>query len=331
MLTIVEKAGLDPAGAPTTWDELIANAKTVMDRGAAPFGVVLRLPRLALTDPDHALHQHRCLRAGNRSLHVEQRCCGAGAGDHEADDGAGEPRRAERRHHRRGVDRTPDDDGLPAAAVRYYIKYQNAPMRFAATWPDPTKLRWRPCRCRKAARAARSSGIPARCCSRTARTSNRRRTTMTALTTDQRIWQESVAGNPEKASRPWASCRSATRSGKSTGPAPPEWLTGQSVGQRRSGISLPNASAIAPTQARHHPVQRGRPFYSAYLSGERTDAKTALTEAYDAVKAEVRQGHNTSRSPSDPSGSQAVSAWLPSAGTCRRHQMADAVTGHLLL
>jgi len=37
---ILEKAGIDPEAAPSTWDEFIANAQKVQDSGAAPYGLV---------------------------------------------------------------------------------------------------------------------------------------------------------------------------------------------------------------------------------------------------------------------------------------------------
>ncbi|CAN5839452.1 hypothetical protein BH20CHL2_BH20CHL2_00500 [soil metagenome] len=36
---LVEQAGLDPSVAPQNWDEFIANARTVQESGAAPFGL----------------------------------------------------------------------------------------------------------------------------------------------------------------------------------------------------------------------------------------------------------------------------------------------------
>src|SRR4051812_17446528 len=36
---LVQKAGLDPEASPKTWDEMIANAKQVVAKKAAPFGV----------------------------------------------------------------------------------------------------------------------------------------------------------------------------------------------------------------------------------------------------------------------------------------------------
>src|SRR5438045_9763430 len=40
-----------------------------------------------------------------------------------------------------GVNDTPDEEAFAARQVAYYVKYQNAPIRFANTWPDPSKLR----------------------------------------------------------------------------------------------------------------------------------------------------------------------------------------------
>ena len=36
-----------------------------------------------------------------------------------------------------GVNTTPDEEAFAARQAAYYIKYQNAPTRFAGTWPDP--------------------------------------------------------------------------------------------------------------------------------------------------------------------------------------------------
>ena len=39
-----------------------------------------------------------------------------------------------------GVNTTPDEEAFAARQAAYYIKYQNAPTRFAGTWPDPSVL-----------------------------------------------------------------------------------------------------------------------------------------------------------------------------------------------
>ena len=39
-----------------------------------------------------------------------------------------------------GVNTTPDEEVFAARQAAYYVKYQNAPTRFAGTWPDPSVL-----------------------------------------------------------------------------------------------------------------------------------------------------------------------------------------------
>ena len=102
---IVEAAGLDPEVAPTTWDEYLANAQKIVDSGAAPFGCTFDyhawrslLPithsiSLDVYDPETG------------SVHVEQRSGGRGARDHEADDAARQPGRAQPGHDRRRRER----------------------------------------------------------------------------------------------------------------------------------------------------------------------------------------------------------------------------------
>jgi hypothetical protein len=69
-----------------------------------------------------------------------------------------------------GVNNTPDEDAFAAQQAAYFVKYQNAPLRFAATWPDPSGCSLDRCPSRPPARVRRSSGQPAPACSSTART-----------------------------------------------------------------------------------------------------------------------------------------------------------------
>ncbi len=50
---------------------------------------------------------------------------------------------------------------------------------------------------------------------------------------------------------------------------------------------MPNASAIVTTELSVTQFNVAAPFYSAYLAGEVDDAKTAMTDAWDAVNAEL--------------------------------------------
>ena len=67
--------------------------------------------------------------------------------------------------------------------------------------------------------------------------------------------------------------------------APPDWLTANPWATT-VWESLPEASAIAPSKLSITQFNVAAPFYTKYLSGDASDAKQALTEAYDAVKAE---------------------------------------------
>ena len=63
-----------------------------------------------------------------------------------------------------GVNQTPDEQVFASKAAAYYIKYQNAHLRFASTWEDPSQVTASPhCQRPKMALAGRCSGQPARC------------------------------------------------------------------------------------------------------------------------------------------------------------------------
>jgi hypothetical protein len=62
----------------------------------------------------------------------------------------------------------------------------------------------------------------------------------------------------------------------------PDWLTDWAFAIK-DGLGA--AQAITPTILSIQQFDLAAPFYTAYLRGEKTDAKAALTEAMDAVQA----------------------------------------------
>ena len=108
---------------------------------------------------------------------------------------------------------------------------------------------------------------------------------MTALTTDQRIWQESIDGDEANGVPPVGQLPLYTSIWDEYTASPPEWLTANPWATT-VWESLPKASAIAPSKLSITQFNVAAPLYTAYLSGEEADAKTALTKAYDAVQAE---------------------------------------------
>jgi hypothetical protein len=69
---------------------------------------------------------------------------------------------------------------------------------------------------------------------------------------------------------------------------PPEWLTANPWAQEIYD-SLATASAIAPSILAIKQFDTARPEWHKYLSGETPDAKTAMTAAMDAVRAEFKK------------------------------------------
>lgn len=279
---LVTAAGLDPDVAPETWDDLIANAQAVVDSGAAPFGVTFdRLPWRSIIpithsistdvyDPDTGLFQWNA-DATVEALEIMKRMMPLANPD------VLNPGQTDG-----GVNQTPDEQAFASQAVAYYIKYQNAPLRFAGTWPDPSQLRL--------ARLPKTAdGVGGTVFWTTGAVllnyggdKEQAAAYLDTLTHDQRIWEKSVTGTPPDQPAVgqlpvydtiWEEYR-ANR---------PEWLTDWAFSIRDG---MENASAIHPTRLGLTQFNVAMPFYLGYLAGEESDAKTALDNAMAAVEAE---------------------------------------------
>ena len=122
-----------------TWDEFIANAKTVVSTKAAPYGAMFDAHGWRSLAPiTHTFSTNVYTPAGLfdftsdaavNALEIMKRMKEVAPKNMlEAGKTDG------------GVNTTPDEDAFAARQAAYYVKYQNAPMRFAATWPDPKLL-----------------------------------------------------------------------------------------------------------------------------------------------------------------------------------------------
>jgi len=281
---LVEKAGLDPSAAPKTWDEFIANARTVQQSGAAPFGLTFDFHAWRSLIPiTHSIstdvYDENGLFMWNSDAAVEaleimkqfMELANPDVLNEGTTDG--------------GVNQTPDEQAFASMRAAYYIKYQNAPMRFAGTWPDPSKLQM-------SALPAPEGGAGGTVFWDTGAVLfthglNKAQAGeyMKTISTDPRIWEESVAGNPDEGVTPPGQLPVLKSVWAEYEASPPEWLT---ANPWASSIweNLPNASAIAPSKLSVTQFNVAAPFYIKYLNGETADAKTALTEAQDAVMAE---------------------------------------------
>ena len=278
---LVAAAGLDPEVAPATWDELIANAQTVVDSGAAPFGVtfdrnawrslipITHSISSDVYDPDTGLFQWNSEPAV-QALEIMKRMMPLANPD------VLNPGQTDG-----GVNQTPDEQAFAAQTVAYMVKYLNAPLRFGGVWPDPSQVRL-------GALPKTDDGVggtvfwsTGSVLLRYGEDKEQAAQYMDVLTHYDRLWELSVTGSPEQTAvgqlpiyeTTWEEYR-ANR---------PEWLTDWAFDVVEG---LENASAIRPTRLGLTQFTVAAPFYMAYLSGEASDAQAALDEAMAAVEAE---------------------------------------------
>lgn len=283
---LVAKAELDPEKAPVTWDELIANAQQVKDKGVAPFGLTFDFHAwrslLPIThsistdvyDKETGLFQWNSDPAVE-ALEIMKRMMPLANPD-VLNEGTTDA----------GVNGTPDEQAFASQQAAYYIKYQNAHLRFAGTWPDPSKLRL-------GALPKTESGVGGTVFWTTGAVlmtyGNDKQAAadyMTALTNDQRIWEHSVVGDKAKNETAVGQLPVYQTMWDEYEAQKPEWLADWAFAIK-DGLGA--ANAIAPTKMSISQFTTATPFYVAYLKGEKDDAKAALTEAMDAVMAEYEK------------------------------------------
>src|SRR5262245_34108474 len=275
-----EKAGI--TAAPTNWDEYLASAKKVKDSGAATYGATFDAHGWRSLAPfthslstkvytpeglfdftnDAVVEALKLMKKIMELSHPDILLAGATDG---------------------GVNGTPDEVAFAAQKVAYYTKYFNSPLRFAANWPDPTKLKL--------------AGLPkfangegstvfwtTGCCLFTyGQNKDKAAEYVKALTYDQQIWQDSIAGTPTAHPGqlpPYNSLYAKWDAEK------PSWMQ-PFVGLIRAQLDV--ARAITNHEFSLTQFQIGQPYWEKYLKGEEADPKVALQAAKDAVAAEVKE------------------------------------------
>jgi len=282
---LVEKAGLDPEVAPKTWDEFIENARTVQESGVAPFGLVfdnrdwrslIPITHSISTDvytPDGLFMYDS--EPAIQALEILGRMMELTIPDVLS---PGEP----------SAPILVEEAAFQAQQAAYSFKYQNSPLRFASQWPDPSKLRIS----RLPAPEGGAGGTVFWDTGAVLFTygENKQQAVdfFTALSTDERIWQFSVVGDPEEGIPPAGQLPVLESQWAAWEENPPEWITANPwTWEIRD--SLANASAIAPSILAIKQFDTARPEWHKYLTGEVPDAKTAATNAMNAVRAEFKR------------------------------------------
>jgi ABC-type glycerol-3-phosphate transport system substrate-binding protein len=278
---LVRKAGLNPNQRPRTWDEFIANAKKVVSSKAAPYGAVFDAHGWRSLAPiAHTFNPNVYTPAGLfdftsdaavNSLEVMKRLMEV------APRNILEPGKVDG-----GVNTTPDEEAFAARQAAYYVKYQNAPTRFAGTWPDPSQLH--------IAGLPKSGGKGGTVFWNTGAAlfkygENKKGAAnyMEFLTRDVRIWQHALGKNVRGASGQLSPYKSDWAKWEKS---PPAWIADWAFTVRKE---LATSKAIKTHKFGLNQFVIGKPAWEAYLKGDEKNAKRALTKARDLVLAEVKK------------------------------------------
>lgn len=282
---LVEAAGLDPEAAPQTWDEFIENSRLVQESGAAPYGCVfdyhdwrslIPITHSFSTDvyTEEGLFRYDSDEAV-MALEIMKRMMEYAPSDI-LTDGATDG----------GVNATPDEMAFGGEEAAYYIKYQNAHLRKASEWVDPSMLRFAamPGPDGPGGTVFWDTGV-------TLFTHGQNKQAsadfVAALSSDMGIWQNSITGSedgdPPVGQMPilesiWAEWRANAPDYVAGNP----WVFGLYDG-------LEKARAIQPSILSIDQFTVARVEWVKYLEGSEADPKVALQKAMDAVNAKYKE------------------------------------------
>jgi ABC-type glycerol-3-phosphate transport system substrate-binding protein len=279
---IVEKAGLDPEKAPKTWDEFIANAKKVVSSKAAPYGAVFDahgwrslapITHTFSTDvyrPDGLFDFTN--EATVKALEVMKRLMEV-APKNILEEGKVDA----------GVNTTPDEEAFAARQAAYYIKYQNAPTRFAGTWPDPSVLHIAGMPKQPGGAGATVFWNTGAALFKYGQNKKLAADYMSYLTHDMRIWKHALGKDVRGASGQLNPYKSTWAKWDKSHPA---WIADWAFTVRKQ---LATSKAIRTHKFGLTQFVLGKPAWEEYLKGDEKDPKKALAKAQALVLAEVKK------------------------------------------
>jgi len=287
---ITTKAGIADT-PPADWDEYLADAKKVVDSGAAHYGCTFDAHGWRSLCPiTHSISTNTYYKLPGdtssqmlfdftsepalQALDIMKKMLdlsSANALQPGATDG--------------GVNSTPDEIAFAAQQVGYYIKYQNAPLRMAAKWTDPTTLRLGALPNPKGGEGSTVFWNTGAALFKWGQNKEKAAEYMVALTHNMRIWKDSIggssAGHPGQLP-PYKSIWDQLAKDK------PDWYTANPwTALIRSQLDVAKAIPNHPFGLQQFVI--GQPFWEKYLKGEEKDPKKAMQDAKDAVAAEVKK------------------------------------------
>lgn len=284
--SITNAAGL-PDVPPANWDEYLANSQAVLDSGAARYGCTFDAHGWRSLAPiTHSFSTDVYYQLGDdptplfdftneaavEALKVMKQMLELSSAN------ALQPGTSDA-----GVNNTPDEVAFGSQAVAYYIKYQNAPLRFAANWPDPSALRMGALPSAVGGEGSTVFWTTGACLFKYGQNKERAAEYMASLTYNSRIWQDSIAGSPTAHPGQLPPYKSIYAGWEAEKPA---WLEAETWVPLVRG-QLDVAKAIPNHAFGLQQFIIGQPLWEKYLTGEESDPVVALQAAKDAVAAEV--------------------------------------------
>lgn len=277
---MTDKAGI--SGVPANWDEYLANSKQIMESGAALYGCTFDAHGWRSLAPfTHSLSTDVYTEEGLfdftsepaiEALLLMKEMMALSHPDvllEGATDG--------------GVNGTPDEVAFAAQKVAYYCKYQNAPLRMAANWPDPSKLGLAALPKFANGEGATVFWTTGSCLFKHGKNKEQAAEYIKSLTYDAQIWQDSIAGtetaHPGQLP-PYKSIYADWDANK------PDWMP-EFVGLVRSQLDV--AKAITNHLFGLSQFQIGKPHWEKFLTGEESDPMAAMQAVVAAVKAEMEK------------------------------------------
>ena len=287
---LVSAAGL-PDQIPADWDEYLAAAKTVMDKGAAKYGCTFDSNGWRSLAPiTHSISTKTYYNLEGdktgfplfdftsepaiQALMIMKQMLdlsGANALQPGATDG--------------GVNQTPDEIAFSAELVPYYIKYQNAPLRMAEKWKDPKQFRMGALPKAKGGEGGTVFWDTSAALFKYGKNKEKCAEYVKALTYEPQIWKDSIAGSSAGHPGQMPPYQSIYAGWKAS---PPDWLAAQAW-VPVVGAALASAKAIPNHQFGLTQFQIGKPIWEKYLKGEEKDPKKVMQECKDAVVAEIKK------------------------------------------
>jgi multiple sugar transport system substrate-binding protein len=276
---ILERAGLDPDALPTDWDAFIANAATIQSSGAATYGCGYDVtPWRSLIPIAHSLGTDLYHEDGTfawasdtavQALEIMRRMTELSY------PGAGSPDT----FMNHGPHFALEDMGV-------LVTYGTSALLDIPTWADPVQLRM----ASLPTTAANGGGSVFWDTGAVLFTHGQHKAEaaayLHALTSDQRVWQHSLAGDPGVKGSAVGQMPASTSIWAEYAANPPAWLA-DAPWATAMWDAMDHATSVQPTKIGFDQFVIALPFYTAYLTGDETDAKTALQKAEDAIAAEM--------------------------------------------